>query len=419
MLSPHPANAGGFEASGIGTRALSMGGAFAGLADDWSAGFWNPAGFAFMKGTGFGQSVDLISLRAMDGNSIANPLPPLGRSNIEQGDPFFQLGGEPTRFNVTDTTIQAALPSAAGYKVWGPWSFSAGVFAPLGYAFTLNDNTVPGIQASFKSQGYVLEYNLSLAYRWNERWALGFGGNVLDARVLREASKQTATYTFNSSADGRGQALQGVVGLMGRPFSKFSLGMVYKMGTDVALKGTSTVIDTQFPVATPGGTLNNESSGVTSTVRIPATYDVGVAFFPTTSLTLTADWHGSDWRPESTDVQFDQPGLILQSQDFNAGWRFTNMARVGGEYSWSFRADRQAFLRWGYTWDPYAVPDSGVSVTNFVDVSRQVFTTGLGWRMGDWEPNIGFAYGFGSRTIDGVEYKKGDRLLSVGLEYRI
>src|SRR5258706_3487294 len=99
---------GGFEGSGIGPKALSMGGAFVGLADDWTAAFWNPAGLAFLNGWGVGQSVDLISLRALDGNSIANPTPPLSQANIEQGDPFVQFGGEPSRFGITDTSIQAA-----------------------------------------------------------------------------------------------------------------------------------------------------------------------------------------------------------------------------------------------------------------------------------------------------------------------
>ena len=70
------------------------------------------------------------------------------------------------------------------------------------------------------------------------------------------------------------------------------------------------------------------------------------------------------------------------------------------------------------SWDPYAVPDSAVSVTNLVDVSRHVYTLGASWRLGNWEPSVGFAYAAGSRTANGVDYKKVDRLLSVGLEYR-
>ncbi len=403
--------AGGFEGSGIGPKALSMGGAFVGLADDWSAAFWNPAGLAFLNGWGVGQSVDFISLRALDNNSIANPTPPLTQANIEQGDPFFQLGGEPARFGVTDTTIQAALPSVAGYKAWGPWAISAGVFAPLGFAFKIDDQTIPGYTASYKSQGSILEYNLSVARQWGDRWAVGMGVNFLDARLKRDATKQTPAYTFTSSADGRGQAIQGVFGLLGRLNKSLSMGLVYKTANDIALDGTATV--------TPGiGMMNSETSGQTSTIHTPATYSVGFAFLPAPSLTTTMDWEGTDWTPTREKVQFAQPGVILQNQDFDAHWRFTNRVRAGTEYRWDYTPQKQLLFRAGYTWDPYAVPDSAVSVTNLVDVSRNVYTLGLGWRLGAWQPQVGFAYAVGSRTVNGVEYKKVDRLLTVGLQYR-
>ena len=42
--------AGEFLRIGVGPRALGMGGAFVGVADDATAGYWNPAGLAFLSG---------------------------------------------------------------------------------------------------------------------------------------------------------------------------------------------------------------------------------------------------------------------------------------------------------------------------------------------------------------------------------
>ena len=39
-----------FMGMGAGARALAMGGAFTSIADDVSAGYWNAAGLAFLKG---------------------------------------------------------------------------------------------------------------------------------------------------------------------------------------------------------------------------------------------------------------------------------------------------------------------------------------------------------------------------------
>lgn len=42
--------AGAFARDGVGARALGMGGAFVAIADDASAGFWNPAGISYLDG---------------------------------------------------------------------------------------------------------------------------------------------------------------------------------------------------------------------------------------------------------------------------------------------------------------------------------------------------------------------------------
>jgi len=52
--------ANGLNLNGLGARAISMGGAFVGLADDYSAVFWNPAGMAQFKNKTLGFSGDLI-----------------------------------------------------------------------------------------------------------------------------------------------------------------------------------------------------------------------------------------------------------------------------------------------------------------------------------------------------------------------
>src|SRR5512141_108181 len=41
--------AGEFLKLGVGARALGMGGAFVGLSDDATAGYWNPAGLGFLQ----------------------------------------------------------------------------------------------------------------------------------------------------------------------------------------------------------------------------------------------------------------------------------------------------------------------------------------------------------------------------------
>jgi hypothetical protein len=62
----------------VGVRATGMGGAFTAVADDGSAAFWNPAGFA--TGSFFSLVVDSNSLDRRSGLLVALGTPPLGLS---------------------------------------------------------------------------------------------------------------------------------------------------------------------------------------------------------------------------------------------------------------------------------------------------------------------------------------------------
>lgn len=70
--------------TGIGERAQGMGGAFAAVADDASAVYWNPAGLAWPTGSTFDAQLDIAGRRAAAGPGARSPvwlaavMPPLG-----------------------------------------------------------------------------------------------------------------------------------------------------------------------------------------------------------------------------------------------------------------------------------------------------------------------------------------------------
>ena len=67
---------GEFLKLGVGARALGMGGAFVGLADDASAAYWNPAGLAFIKTNQFlpAHSEEFGGILGYDYYSLVHPL---------------------------------------------------------------------------------------------------------------------------------------------------------------------------------------------------------------------------------------------------------------------------------------------------------------------------------------------------------
>ena len=62
-----PAEGAGYEWGGLGSRAQSMGGAFIGLADDWTAIYWNPAGLTQLTGAGAGFDFSSPHVEIKDG----------------------------------------------------------------------------------------------------------------------------------------------------------------------------------------------------------------------------------------------------------------------------------------------------------------------------------------------------------------
>lgn len=55
--------ASGFENTGLGTTARGMGGAFRAIANDWTAAYYNPAGYAFIVDNQLGGSVGFLDFR--------------------------------------------------------------------------------------------------------------------------------------------------------------------------------------------------------------------------------------------------------------------------------------------------------------------------------------------------------------------
>src|SRR5687767_8190011 len=158
-LIPTIARGGAFEGPGLGARAIGMGGAFIGLADDWTAIYWNPAGLSRLKGTQIGFSLEAVRVKVHDSNGLANPTVPLTEDHIVRGDIFTQMGGEPSQFNGLDSRSQAFLPALGFHHATrNGLVVAGGGYSPLGFDFDVADASSPGFDVSFKSRGYILNH---------------------------------------------------------------------------------------------------------------------------------------------------------------------------------------------------------------------------------------------------------------------
>jgi len=162
--------AGGYEFGGLGSRALSMGGAYIGLADDWTASYWNPAGLAQLEGAGAG--IDFLSthptLRGSDSFANLPPTPQTAEKYKYTKDMFINYSGmEPDQFNKTSTNYHFYQPQGlGGYMTFPEFTVGLTVYSPMGYYSDWSDTISYGmgsIYAKNYQQLVIVETQLTIS----------------------------------------------------------------------------------------------------------------------------------------------------------------------------------------------------------------------------------------------------------------
>lgn len=399
--------AGGYESPGLGPKALSMGGAFIGLADDWTAIYWNPAGLAQLKNKGIALSLTQPNSKVKDGNSVANP--DQANMSIDQNDVFTRIPSapynEPTHFNKEEVSMHLYNPGVGGYTQLRDFIIAGGIYVPISNKVDWDDtmkdlNTNADIYGAYKTSLYMLVTTISLAKEIKPGLSVGGGINYLYGKLTQDAKKNytcpaipALNYAFSSELDSSGTGLEGIMGLMYKHSSELSIGMVYRTGSKIDLDGSAKTYHTLLGI--------DENSDYTQKVHHPTTYGIGIAYRPNPKLILTSDLARTDWTTMSKDVDFKKEGLVvLQDISKNLDWKVTNRFRVGGEY----KLNDKILLHSGFSLDPAAVPDKGVSLTNLVDVNRKFITIGGGYNYNNVLIDATYEYASGKREINNVDY---------------
>jgi long-chain fatty acid transport protein len=412
LITPRSVDGAGYEWGGLGSRAQSMGGAFVGLADDWTAIYWNPAGLTQLSGAGAGFDFSSPHVEIKDGDSIAN-LPVAEMDTRFQRDVFAQYPPElePRHFNKKKVSYDFYIPAGAGgYWQYAGLNMAVGYYTPAGYYVDWDDRVPYGagtITAKLFQELSVAAVNFSLAKQINSTLALGAGLDVLYGEVDYEANKLVAnsgisdySYAFDSSSDGTGY--EGVFGILYHLNDKLSFGAVYRTGGVIDLDGRARTSLTLMSLS--------ETSGFVQKFHHPPTYGLGMAYRRTANIVLTADWQRTNWSDFDIDVKYDTPGVALVNQDYSADWRDSNRYRAGVEW----RPVKRLALRGGYFFDESCLPDKSVSLSNIVGVDRHNITLGAGYEcFEDWFVDLVLHHGWGDRTVNGVDYSQ--RVYSFGL----
>ena len=323
--------ANGLNLNGNGSKANAMGGAFVGLANDFSAAYWNPAGLAQMTKASFSlYGADILPFgtytreaRAIDAKSTFKHylIPALG---------YFQPIGDKLVVG-----IYLNAPSGAGAEWDG--------------ADLANITGIPTY--NWKSKLGIFTLSPSIAYKVSDKIMLGatLDINYGMLEMAQAIPWALSPYSSQYSEDLKGWAVGGTFGLLVKPVKQFSFGVTYKLPFTAKLKG-----DVTIPAAVGFGLPTTDTG--TRTATWPSWLAAGIAVKPTDKLTFTADVQYTNWHILQTiPVTFANTqwqANLAPGAAYELLWKDTTQFRFGVEYL----ASKSLALRAGYYFDPNPGP---------------------------------------------------------------
>jgi len=362
----------GFNLNSNGTKAITMGGAFIGLADDYSAVFWNPAGLTQMKQT----TLSLFGTDIIPDAGYRFSIPGAFAIDAKAETKHYFSGSlgffKPLSENVI-VGIYAYVPTGLGVT----WDGSE--LLPLTGGAMYDWKTYVGIVTVSPVVAFKLSDTFSLGVTLN----VNYGFAELNRPGLGQYSEKTD-----------GIALGTTVGMLFKPSDKFSFGLTYRTPLKVTLKGDATMSGASlFGLPT--------TDSASRKVTFPMWLGAGIALKPSEKLTITADAQYTNWKKmDVLPMSFTNAGWKLYFEggtSLELAWKDTVQLRLGLEY----KTSEKLAIRAGYYYDP----NPGPPRTQTILLPEHKFnwlTFGLGFYSSNMTIDLGVEYGFGKDVVVGL-----------------
>jgi long-chain fatty acid transport protein len=375
--------ANGLNLSSLGSRALAMGGAYVGLADDFSAIFWNPAGIAQFTTKYFGfYGTDIIPSGTYELNMDIPGLGTIPVVNAETSTKHYLAGLAAYYIPVTENLV-------AGIGVYVP--------AGLGAEWDGADFTAAtmGEQYQWASKIGMVTISPALAYKINDMVYVGatLNLNYTTFSIKTHAGDQDLGVDigqYDESLTGWGYGA--TLGILVKPSEMFSVGATVRTPSKISFSGDIEISKLNILGMIPGSPLYGADIATTTSAEREVTWPMwlagGVALKPVENLTLTADIQWTQWsKIDVMKTEYDDPiwSLIVDTER-KMYWDDATQIRFGAEYRINTIA-----LRGGYYWDPSPAPDRTMNVL-LPNYDFNVITLGFGYALDGLQIDIGLEY---------------------------
>ncbi|QQS38062.1 MAG: outer membrane protein transport protein [Ignavibacteriales bacterium] len=360
--------ANGLSLNSVGPRAFGMGGAFVGLANDYSAIYWNPAGLSLLNG-------NYISI--------------FGTDII----PTSTYKYAPAGVDAESKVNHYLSPNLMGYLSFKPsidLTIGLGVYVPAGIGSEWEGadlkNLAGGNTVEWMSKIGVINISPVVAYKINENFQVGAAFNIYYAMFdLKRHGGGPAQYSEESTGLGFGVT----IGALVKVNDMISVGASFRTKSNVTMNGTAT---NPAMLAIPGNTA--AESDFDRDVAWPMWIAGGISVRPIDKLTLALDAQYSQWSKSENELvtEFKNQywsGYLTPSgaNKFILQWKDATQIRFGAEYE----ATECLKLRTGYYYDPAPAPDNTYNVL-FPSMTYNGFTLGASYKISDFTIEGGAEY---------------------------
>jgi long-chain fatty acid transport protein len=388
--------ANGLNLNSLGSRALSMGGAFVGLADDFTAIFWNPAGMAQFNKRYLGF---------------------YGTDVIPSGSYLLQAPAQGGLLTVVDAKTQTKSYLSGLLAYYQPINdyivAGIGVYVPsgLGTSWDGQDftNLSGGISYLWESKIGAVTISPGASYKINDMISVGAAFNINYGtfsmkRWAGDTEIPDPPYAFDLGQfemNLKGWGFGATIGALVKVNDMFSFGATLRTPNRVKFSGDVSLSNIELL----GFKSSSDAETVSPHITFPLWIAAGVAVRPLSGLTLTGDLQWTQWSAlDEVELKFIDPywSLFMTSSGgdiMHLKWKDALQVRFGAEYM----LRENLALRAGYYYDPTPTPDKTM---NFLlpSFTFNAFTLGVGYSMDSLVIDFGLEFLAGKKRE--VEYAK-------------
>jgi long-chain fatty acid transport protein len=355
----------GFNLNSNGTKALTMGGAFIGLADDYSAVFWNPAGLTQMKQT----TLAFFGTDIIPSASYQFAIPGAFSIDTKAKSKHYLSGSAGFFMPLSEKVvvgIYGYIPTGLGVE------WEGADLAPL----------TGGAALEWRSYVGIITVSPVIAVKLSDIFSLGASINL--SYGFAEFSRPGLGQYSEESHD---TAFGATIGILVKPSEKFSFGMTYRTPLKVKLAGDATMSGAPA-LGLPA------TDDMLREITFPMWFGAGIAIKPTDKLTITADAQYTNWKKmDVIPMEFSNPGWKLFFEDSSAlalDWKDRIQFRFGLEY----KTSGKFAIRAGYYYDPNPSPKNTRTIL-LPEMTFNFFTFGFGYHTEKVTIDLGVEYGMG------------------------